>query len=282
MQDVALNFEAAYLTQVAGSAEQLAAFDPNSIVPVIGFAPPFLPNNVCEGVFRTAVGDAAAEVRIAWIKERSQDPLRQLLGGISVGAVPNAPPLKFDDLSDHHGKLPFALVTILFFTRVANWLKQASDPEIYETTKVTGELPKEHDKIIAIRALNTILKSGDYPASGEQQFQYGDVTLFTEAYFNKGTSQPFLTRGVALAAQGALRTLVLRRSFGAKAAGVREAIASFVTPTFQTEGGLRDAVVKFLNDVLRHHVEHRRWIEAFWNEERKDQSGKRVPKEPKY
>ena len=63
---------------------------------------------------------------------------------------------------------------------------------------------------------------------------------------------------------------------------MREAIASFVTPTFQTEGGLRDAVVKFLNDVLRHHVEHRRWIEAFWNEERKDQSGKRVPKEPKY
>jgi hypothetical protein len=287
MHDLALLYEAAYVSAVRGNIDELRAFT-GELVTTVSFAPPIRPEEVSEGAFKTTVRGIDAEVHFRLITKNSDDPLRAAVGPVFLGPpIPGRPPLRFDQLADHRGITPFVLVSVIFRARVADWLNatphQSADPEFYEDLQVTGELPKEKDKILALRALNAVLKTNPYPKCKVKQFQYNDVTLFAETYFHKGSKAPSLIRAVALAASDALRKIAMREYFGGAYPQVREAIASFTlaTPKISSENELCDAVLKFLEDVLRHHIEERRWVEAFWNDERYDTAGRRVPREPK-
>lgn len=279
--DRAMAFEAAYISTVIGDVERFRLIPPDNVVTALHFAPPFMPSEVVPGEYRTEVCGMTTSVVVRIIETPQQDILRQLAGGIVVGAVVNETPLRFEQLSDHRGVLPFVLVTVVFDGRVADWLQYMpgqTDPSLLEDVGVTEELPKARDKILALHAWNAAVLLG--AALRRESTKYADVTLFAEVYFMRGTQSAVLQRFDALAAQDALRKVVYREHFGSAANQVRSDLLAFHVGTAASEKELRDAVLRFMDQVVKHHVEDRRWVHAFWNDTRRDGGSLSPKREP--
>jgi hypothetical protein len=157
MKDVNLLFEAAYMTLTSGSVQ---GFAPDEIFTVIQFAPPLSPSDMVEGRYNISVRNRSAQVELRTITDPSDDPLRSMMGKQKVGPVlPDKSPLGFEAVSDHHGAVPFVLVTVTFFSMIANWQKPLSTDD-HADVKITDQLPRDRDKIIALEALNGVLRDG--------------------------------------------------------------------------------------------------------------------------
>jgi hypothetical protein len=142
----------------------------------------------------------------------------------------------------------------------------------YERMQITGG-PDSEEKISAITVLNRLFKSDEYRLS-IQPLSYDDVTVFVEIYFNKGNKTPILEKLTALKSKTAYKDAVEDYFLsGFDKSQLYDSLDNlrerFSKNGIETENDLLEVVLEALNGSLKHHVENRRWIDAFWDGARK-------------
>ena len=251
---------------VNGSVGQLEDTPGNKVVTVLHFCAPVSSNIPLYTKRLVTTGSVSAEVSLNVIRSPDQDWLRQAFGDNAIGPIfGNKGTLKFNDISDHRGAYPYILCSIIFNNKVADWLKihphHPNAVDILEESIITGDIPRDNDKIIAIRLLNAYIKS----VESEGAVRYDDVTLLFEQYFIKNSNNLILSRCLALASENALQKAVVEKYAGLSWTEWLRKKNSIKDLVIMNESDLRNAVLSFIDSVIKHHIEDRRWVEPFWN-----------------
>src|SRR5437588_2768039 len=271
-----LNLDMANVSMTNGSVQELGSEEPERYETKVEFVVPFMPDEITPGDYQVEYDGKIVVILLRILAGPEEDPVFQFGKNLKFG-VPGTgvPTLPFSVFTDNRGHYPCVLATLIFPYRLATWFDKKQETGLrahdYEETQVTGP-PLEEDKTIALKVLNRLIKSRvlntDFRA-----VSYDSVTVYTQTYFNKRRGS-VLIRLTALAATGAYSSAVERHFL---AGFDKPVLAHFLTARaaeieakpIETDKELLDVVQAVLTDILVHHIEDRRWVEPFWDGERK-------------
>jgi hypothetical protein len=225
--------------------------------------------------------DSPLVINLYQIENSSEDPIFQLGNNFRFGANMQLQNLPFSIFADNRGEYPCFYAQIVFPIRLNDWRRPS--PEEIEQKKLTGI--HSEDKKFALEVLNKLFSSNHYPAN-VRPLQYEDITNFVEQYFRKGDPQtsPLYQHLFLLDSRNAFKEAIIDYLGD----DLLEHVSGFVTKKegkdINTEADLHEVVMEAIIEVIKHHVENRHWIGAFWNEPHKIKvKGERrtIPKQPK-
>lgn len=264
-----------------GNPEELTNGEDKDFVTVMRLVVPLNEDEFVQGDYQTtsANWDTPLIIRLYQIEEASKDPIFQLGQGFQFGANMQLQNLPFSIFTDNRGKYPCFYAQIIFPIRLNDW--RSPNKEKVSQKNLTGIYSQ--DKILALEVLNKLFSSQHYPAS-VRPLQYEDVTNFVEQYFRKDHQTPLYQHLTLLDSRNAFKDAIvefLGDELSEHASGFsRRKEGTEIT----TEADLHNIVMEAITEVLKHHVENRSWIQAFWNEPHKSIcKGKSItiPKRPK-
>lgn len=290
-----LNLDMSYISMINGNANTIADGSQEDYVTVVDFILDCEIDGINFGTYSVEYQGISTQVRISIVKEEPQDPImaigRNWNFGVSGTGVPSLP---FSAFTDNRGNYPCVLVRIVFPYRLASWIDPSHPAGIkmdhdYEEIQITG-LSKNREKIEALRVFSKLNKELRI-ADKQHVPSYEDVTVFSEIYYKKGQQTPLLGKLTALASNSAYKDAVedyfldgFDKNHLLEAIKESSKAASSAASKIIDESGLMNIVLSVIKEVLIHHVENRRWVEAFWDGARSiTHNGERieVPRAPK-
>jgi hypothetical protein len=287
---VQLDLDMAYMSFIKGDVATISA-DQRGYVTRVDFVLGLDPTQCALGQYELEFEEAPITISFSALSSSSDDPIvnagKDWDFGVSGNGVPKIPFIAF---TDNRGCYPAVLVKIVFPYRLATWIDPAHVSGLkmdrsFEDLEVLG-LPRSDEKIVAIRAINKLLRANPVLGHGKL-LRYEDVTTFTEVYYRKDSLRPLVVKLTALASERAYKDAVedfLLDGFDQQALANTIATLRTATGKIQSENDLVNAVSKVITDILAHHVENRRWVDAFWDGARTiTHEGERidVPRKPK-
>jgi len=289
---IKLNMDMAYLSFLQGTADAISHGGVEEYVTKIDIVFPTSIPSPPEGIFSLDYDDKKVDIKVSILNSAQEDPALNAARNLNIGASGSGlEMIPFQAFTDNRGKYPAVMATLIFPWRVASWVDYGPGGRITseserEEFQITG-FPKSKEKILAILLINRLIKSFDRPDL--KSLSYDDISVFLETYFRKGSRTPLISKINALTSQGAYK----------------EAVYDFIVPNYEeedvnaslldfqklyagkeicTEEELKLAVSGAIENVLKHNVERRRWIEPFWDGQRKfKHKGEEiiVPRSPK-
>lgn len=277
-----------------GSAKSISSGKDEDYVTRVDMILPLDPNEIPCKSYKVEYKNNVIEVSVKLIAEKEHDPIMNAIRNFQIGTpnqsgLPEMLPLEV--FTDNRGVYPAILASVVFPFRIATWVDDNHETGIkmdhdYEAIQVTG-IPDNNEKTKAIVVVNRLLKSLNI--SENNKLKYDDVTAFLEVYFKKGNFTPVLSKINALVSKGAYKNAIqyyyLKNYDKSKINASLEQLQTFIKSTdIKDENDLSDLVNKTIEEFLIHHIEHRRWIEPFWDGERKikiDGNEVTVPRLPK-
>lgn len=277
-----------------GDARKLAQGNKEDYVTTVDVILPFDSNLVKSGEYSVEYHNQIVQVYIRNINSKEDDPIFKRMKGVNIGTsnqsgLPDVLPLEI--FTDNKGVYPAVLASIVFPYRIATWtdanhqtgLKMDYD---YEAMRITGP-PENSEKVLAILVINRLLDRYDY--KNIKKLVYDDITTFNETYFKKGYRNPIYLKVNALASKSAYKNAVINyylKDYDKTAINytIHELKKSVSPSQISTEKDLYDIILKIIEEVLIHNIEYRRWIEPFWDGQRKVQINKKeikIPMRPK-
>jgi hypothetical protein len=226
-------------------------------------------------------------IEIEVIESPEQDSIYQFGKDFRTGHLQ----LPFIEFTDNCGKYPYLFVSVFFPYRLASWMDPAHETGFkldfdYDELAVTGP-PKSGEKVIALVVLNKLIR--ERMGTGAATFHYDAVTALLECYFRKQTEEMVVKKLTYLAAESAYKKVIaphVLKDF--RQAEIKEAIGAIAgnveSRPIASESQLLAIIYDVVEKVIRHHIENRRWISAFWDGDRTVQSGGSqltVPRAPK-
>jgi hypothetical protein len=291
--EIALNFDMADFSLMQGKVNDILSGREDEYVTRIVMVLPLAPFEIHPGEYRIEYQARTVDIRLQIISDTQNDPIMRLGRNSHFGNPgTGVPTLPFWVFTDNRGKYPCVLGTIVFPYRLANWADLDSQTGIRidqdsEEIQVTG--PSDlRDKIVSLTVLNRLLKTralkGDF-----RPITYDQVTVFREEYFRSPSTVPVLKRLTSLASKTAYRDAIQEYFLSGfdkqQLEDSAKELAHTVSGTpINSESDLLKVVASALSNVLAHHIENRRWIDAFWDGERKITHGTEeiiVPRQPK-
>ncbi len=219
---------------------------------------------------------ANINIKISLIENKSRDPFAPYFNKIRIGSsgqngLPKSLPMEI--FTDNRGKYPALLASVFFPFRIASWIDDNNEDGIkkendYEAIKITGP-PNNQEKIKTILVINKLLDSLRIP-----RLLYDSITSFSETYFKKGQHEPLLSRFNFLASKDAYKNSIeeyyLKNIDKSEINNSIEKVQQYLSSKeLNNEKDLFDIIKKSIEEVLIHHIENRRWIQPFWDGERK-------------
>lgn len=276
---IQLNMDIANISIINGNVKSISKGDSGEYLTRIDMILPFNSDELPCNKYEVKYEKGSVEVIIRLIKDKSSDPLLSLcknfqMGTPSQSGLPEM--LPFEIFTDNRGKYPALLASILFPYRIASWIDDSHESGMkmdhdYETIQVTGS-PDNQEKIKAIIIVNRLLSLLGLPNG--RKLKYEDITVFSETYFKKGNYSPVLIKINALVSKDAYKDAVEEyylSSFGK--AEIQKSIIKVQDfsrgKDLSNEKALFDVVNETIEVFLVHYIENRRWIEPFWDGERK-------------
>ena len=276
---IQLNMDMADMSFINGSAKSISKGESGEYVSRMDLILPFDSEELPCKKYAIEYQNESVEVIIRLIEDKSSDPIMAFGGHFQIGTPSQSglpEMLPFETFTDNRGKYPALLASIVFPFRIANWVDDSHETGLkmdhdYEAIQVTG-VPDNQEKVKAIVVINRLLSSLNIP--NERKLKYEDITVFSEVYFRKGNNAPILTKISALASKIAYKNAVeeyyLSNFDKTEIQNSIEKVRDFSTDKdLSNEKDLFDVVSKTIEEVLVHHIENRRWIEPFWDGERK-------------
>ncbi len=259
------------MAYIEPQAQAIAAGRPDHYFTSIIFIIPLDPNKVKSGTYSVAEGDKNISVGLGVVAEAKNDLIWKLGQDFQIGVSgTDFSALPFEVFTDNRGKYPAVLAEIVFPYRVASWhdpshasgIKMVED---FERAQIVGPNP-DQDKIDALIILNRLLKSPEYPFD-VPTITYNDVTVFAQIYSSTSDHRVILKRLAFLQGQYAYRDAVLDYFLGEnRPQNITANEFSESKQQINRERDLSAIVLNVLNDVVKHHIENRFWIEPFWDE----------------
>lgn len=274
-----LNMDMANMSFINGSAKSISKGESGEYVSRIDIILPLNSEELPCKKYEIEYQNEPVEVIIRLIEDKSSDPIMALgehlqIGTPSQSGLPEM--LPFETFTDNRGKYPALIASLVFPFRIANWVDDSHETGLkmdhdHEAIQVTG-IPDNKEKVKAIVVINRLLSSLNFPK--ERKLKYEDITVFSEVYFKKGNYSPILTKISALVSKDAYKDAVeeyyLINFDKLEIQNSIEKVRKFsADKDLSKEKDLFDIVNKTIEEVLIHHIENRRWIEPFWDGERK-------------
>ncbi len=292
-ESITLNLDLANMSMGNGSVDSISHGKPEEYLTTISFVLPYQPDEISAGDYLIEDHGHQIRVRLQIIKNTDDDPIMKLGKNWNLGVSgTGVPSLPFKVFTDNRGEYPCVLATLVFPYRLAYWIDPAHESGIfmghdYDEAQVTGP-PDIREKIIALKTLNRLLKTNGLKTK-YFPITYDLVTVFTETYFRKPNKQPSVLKLTALSSKTAYKDAVEehflkgfnRQEIEKTAIELSQAVSA---KSIENENDLLELVVFVLSDVLAYHIENRRWIDAFWDGERKIKyNGEEIliPRQPK-
>ena len=276
---IQLNMDMADMAFMNGSAKSISKGESGEYVSRMDMILPFNSEELPCKKYAIEYQKQTVEIFIRLIEDKSSDPIMAFgrkfqIDTPSQSGLPEI--LPFDIFTDNRGKYPALLASIVFPFRIADWVDDSHETGLkmdhdYEAIQATG-VPDNKEKFKAIVVINRLLGSLNIP--NERKLKYEDITAFSEVYFRKGNNTPLLTKINALASKSAYKDAVeeyyLSNFDKTEIQNSIEKVRDYsAEKDLSNEQYLFDVVNKTIEEVLVHHIENRRWIEPFWDGERK-------------
>jgi hypothetical protein len=290
-QGIKLNMDMADVTVINGTIKSISGGSDDDYVTKIDMTLPAQDYKFPVGIYNDNYDDSPVQIKISLIEKKENDQVCGAAKGLRVGASGSGlESIPFEAFSDNRGVYPAISVAILFNKRIASWIDDNHDTGMktdldYEKMRIIGFANEE--KIKAITVINRLITSQKW--EGIRNLTYDDVTVFVETYFKKPSADPLLLKVNALSSKTAYKTAVYDYIFpkidepGAAQPLVKFQ-ASHSDKDISHEKDLLFTVEEAIYEVLKHQVELRRWIEPFWDGERKikhEGNELLVPRSPK-
>ena len=289
--EIKLNWDVAHMVITEGDHKVVKSGDNRDFVTRFDFLLPLKSEEIQTGKYTFEYKGTHVDLLIEEIKNNKDDILYQKFKNWSISSgISGQPPLKYDHISDSRGRYPCYLVRLAFHSRIARWVFPGGKDdkkykEFIERAQVIGP-PHDEDKIAALAAINSFLKSDKYPIDVTTLATDENVTNYLELYFlKKGSHDPIHIRQCALTSKDAFRNATLDAIFQNGYQPVFAALAFAPVKThFGSEEELHGFNLETIDNVLVHHIENRQWIEPFWDGKRKFKIGDeshQIPARPK-
>lgn len=291
---IKLNMDMAYMSIMNGTAKQISKGNDEEYVTRVDMLLPLTPDEIACNNYKVDFKGRQVEIILRLIENQDSDPLFNFGKNFQIGTsnqsgLPET--LSFETFTDNRGKYPVILASIVFPFRIATWLDDSHETGLkmdqdYEAIQVTG-IPDNQEKIKALVIINRLLIDLGLP--NEKKLKYDDVTVFSEVYFKKGNFSPIATKVNALTSKDAYKKAI--EDYYLSSLDKTEVLESIekvhdfsVKKPLANEEDLYELVNKTIDEVLIHNIEYRRWIEPFWDGERKvniDGTEHIIPRTPK-
>jgi len=276
---IKLNMDMAGTSFINGTAKSISSGENEDYVTRVDMILPFDSKEIPCQKYRLEYQNEIVEINIKLIKDKTFDPIMKAGSKFQIG-TPNQSGLPemlpFEVFTDNRGKYPALLASILFPFRIASWIDDNHETGIkmdhdYESIQITG-FPDNQEKIRALVVINKLLDSLNI--MNKRKLKYDDITVFFEIYFKKGNFSPLLSKISSLVSKNAYKNAVEEyylKNYNKPeiSNSIKEVHDSFITKELTNERDLFDVVNKIIEKVLIHHIDDRRWIEPFWDGERK-------------
>lgn len=290
---IKLNMDMSNMSMMNGSAKSISSGKDEDFVTRIDLILPLTPEEIQSKLYEVEYKSNKIKVLIKIIDSKESDPIFNSVKNIQIGTpsesgLPEMLPL--EAFTDNRGIYPAVLASIIFPYRIATWVDDSHETGLkmdydYEAMQITGG-PDNNEKIQAILIINRLLESLE---SKSKKLQYNDITAFTETYFQKGSHRPILSKVNALASKEAYKNSVqeyyLKDFDNSEINNTLQCLhENYSSTKIESEKDLYEIISRTIEDILIHHIENRRWIEPFWDGERKIKiEGKEitVPRLPK-
>ncbi|MGE4419699.1 MAG: hypothetical protein AB7D38_07670 [Sulfurimonas sp.] len=289
---IELNMDMKYMSMMNGSAKSISSGKDEEYVTRVDMILPLGPDEIDCKTYKVEYENTIVEVHLKLMAEKKDDPIITSMLNLQIGTsnksgLPEMLPLEV--FTDNKGVYPSILASLVFPFRIATWVDNNHETGIkmdydYEEMQVTGG-PKNSEKIKALLIINRLLKS----LNNSNQLIYEDITAFLEVYFRKGDFRPILSKLTVLASKNAYKNAIydyyLKNHNRAKIdASLEQLLTIYKDTDINDEISLSNLVNQTIEDFLIHNIEHRRWIEPFWDGERKVNIGENetlIPRLPK-
>lgn len=288
-EGIKLNMDLADMSFVKGSAASILTGKSEDYVAVMYFVLPYQPSDIKIGDYKAEYRGYDVDIRLQVLQSADKDPIMKAGKGFFFGTPgTGVPSLPFEVFTDNKGEYPCVLATLVFPYRLGSWIDPDHEKTInYEEMQVTGP-PDLREKVVALTVLNRLLKSEGLNINFSP-IRYESVTVFAELYFKKPDKQSLVNKLTVLASKTAYKDAVEHHFLKGFDKKKIEEIALALTDAvkekpIENEVDLLKFVTSTISDVLIHHIENRRWIDAFWDGERKiKHNGKKIliPRNPK-
>lgn len=276
---IELNMDMANMSMLNGSAKQISKGSEDNYVTRIDMMLPFSLGQIPCKNHKIQYNNKEIDILITLIENKTSDPLLRLGGSLHIG-VSNQSGLSeiipLEIFTDNRGRYPALLASVVFPYRIASWTDDSYETGLkknydYEAIQVSG-IPDNEEKIKALVVINRLLKKLEIP--DERKLKYDDITFFSETYFKKGNFTPILLKLNALASKTAYKNAIEYYYLtNLEKTDVLESIENIhrlsAESALSNEKDLFDLVNKTIDEVLVHNIEFRRWVEPFWDGERK-------------
>lgn len=276
---IKLNMDCTAMSFINGSAKSISSGKSEDFITRVDMILPFNPQEIESKQYEVEYKNNKIEIFIRIAGSKELDPIFNEIKNFKIGTpnqsgLPELLPLEV--FTDNRGVYPAVLASVIFPYRIATWVDDNHPTGIkmdydYEAMQVTGG-PDNNEKIQALLIINRLIDSLE--TKSIKKLQYDDITVFTETYFKKGINTPVLHKVSALTSKTAYKNAVqeyyLKDFDNHEIKDTVQRIHEIFSLTeIRTEKDLYDIAAKTIEDVLKHHIDTRRWIEPFWDGERK-------------
>lgn len=274
---IKLNMDMSNMSFMQGTAKSISGGSDDDYVTQIGIVLPADKYMFPAGTYNEKYDDSLVEIKISKISKQEDDPVYKIAKNFNFGASGSGlESIPFEAFTDNRGQYPAILLTIAFHKRIASWIDDSHETGIkmdldYEKMQITGG-PDNEEKIKAIIVINRLIKSQKW--SDIQNISYDDVTVFLENYFKKPSTNPVLLKVNALVSKTAYKQAVYDYILPKiDESGTSQSLAKFEdshsNKDIANEKALLHTIEEAIDSVLKYQVESRRWIEPFWDGQRK-------------
>ncbi|MEJ1295972.1 MAG: hypothetical protein RPU64_11350 [Candidatus Sedimenticola sp. (ex Thyasira tokunagai)] len=253
-----------------GKSSVIEKGDDRDYYTVIQMVLPTSVADIDEGNYHVEYKGDTIQVSLEVIKGSYADPLYRKMKEFPLGTS-GAPleSLPYEAFSDNQGKYPAYLFQVTYPYRIAEWL---NDDEIDHDEMQVITSGHRREKVLALIVLNkafTKWKIDDVFSN----IKYDHVSNYSEKYYRKNGNLLVLVKYNMLTSNEAYKKSIYKYFLPNidinEITGMSSAFSRNGNAKIENEEGLVDVVSKAINDVFKHYVESRRWVEPFWDGERK-------------
>ncbi len=290
-QGIKLNMDMSNMSLIQGNMKGIAEGNDDEYLTRIDMILPTKLENVAIGKYRIEYNESIILTEITNIEYADVDPILNVGKGCLIGASGSGlEVIPFIAVTDNRGKYPAKLLTLLFPYRIGSWPKGPNPVDFlgetydYEEMRITG-IHLNKDKIEILKAVNRLCKQHEI----DNPVVYDDVTVFMETYYTKSSHDALVQRLSYLTSKDAYKNAVYdyvlpELSTSGLKKSIKKIESDYSKESIENETDLKLAVDKVIEEVLKHHIETRRWIEPFWDGQRKttiDGVDLTIPRTPK-
>ncbi len=290
--EIKLNMNMADFQFIKGTAKSILEGTDDEYATLLDIVLPANKYNFPNGRYNLTYDDARVLVVITLLENEKNDPVYEVTHDLNFGASGTGLELiPFSAFTDNRGKYPAVHLRIVIAKRIASWIDSTSENGMkmdhdYEKLKITGG-PDNEEKITALIILNRLIQSQNW--QDIPPLKYEDVTMFLEHYYKSRSNKALLLKINALCSKDAYKQGVYDYLLPKiDETGTKKLLQSFVAKHLSQEiveeGDLLSVIQQAIDDVLKHQIEFRRWIEPFWDGEKTtNHKGEKItlPRAPK-